>query len=153
RDDRADQRSSKSGSGWPFLLVADKSMVWVLNGIMSQLSSLFILLRNDEITAKDVLDLTDWSLIHNTKSFKDIAFLCIVTTIIAEHSFFLWKQKPSKSTAPFESAIQKFNLSADVAKIKTAIKEASQLKTENQKKQALVKIAMDNRLPHLPRIS
>ncbi|EDR01879.1 uncharacterized protein LACBIDRAFT_332861 [Laccaria bicolor S238N-H82] len=109
--------------------------------------------RNDEITAKDVLDHTDWSLIHNTKSFKDIAFLCIVTAIIVEHSFFLWKQKPSKSTAPFESAIQKFNLSADVAKINTAIVEASHMKTKDQKKQALVKIAMDNRLPHLPRIS
>ncbi|EDR14126.1 uncharacterized protein LACBIDRAFT_321933 [Laccaria bicolor S238N-H82] len=128
-------------------------MLLVLNRMMSQLSSLFILLRNDEITAKDVLNHTDWSLIHNTKSFKDIAFLCIVTAIIAEHSFFLWKQNPSKSTAPFESAMQKFNLSADVAKIKIAIKAASRLKTEDQKKQALVKIAMDNCLSHLARIS
>ncbi|EDQ99362.1 uncharacterized protein LACBIDRAFT_335104 [Laccaria bicolor S238N-H82] len=111
------------------------------------------MIRNDEIAAKDVLNHTDWSLIHNTKSFKDIAFLCIVTAIIAEHSFFLWKQNPSKSTAPFKSAIQKFNLSADMAKINTAIEEASHMKTKEQKKQALVKIAMDNRLSHLPRIS
>ena len=68
-----------------------------------------------------------------------------MTAIIAEHSFFLWKQKPSKSSAPFELAIQKFNSSADLAKIKTAIKEASRLKTEDQK-QALVKIALENRL-------
>ena len=68
-----------------------------------------------------------------------------MTAIIAEHSYFLWKQKPSTSSAPFELAIQKFNLFADLAKIKTAIKEASWLKTEDPK-QALVKIALENRL-------
>ena len=68
-----------------------------------------------------------------------------MTTIIAEHSYFLWKQKPTRSLAPFELAIQKFNLSVDLTKIKTAIKEASQLKTED-KKQALVEIALENRL-------
>ena len=52
---------------------------------------------------------------------------------------------PSKSLASFELAIQKFNLSADLAKIKTAIKETSRFKTEDQK-QALVKIALENRL-------
>ena len=65
--------------------------------------------------------------------------------IIAEHSYFLWKQKPSKSSAPFELAIQKFKLSVNVANIKTAITEASQLKTKDQKL-ALVKIALENRL-------
>ena len=68
-----------------------------------------------------------------------------MTAIIAEHSYFLWKQKPSKSSAPFELAIQKFNSSADLAKIKTAIKEAFRLKTEDQE-QALIKIALENRL-------
>ena len=68
-----------------------------------------------------------------------------MTAIIAEHSYFLWKDKPSSSSAPFELAIQRFKLSADLAKIKTAIKEASQLKTEDQK-QALVNIALENRL-------
>ena len=68
-----------------------------------------------------------------------------MTAIIAEHSYLLWKQKPSTSSASFDLAIQKFNSSADLAKIKTAIKEASQLKTEDQK-QALVKIALENRL-------
>ena len=68
-----------------------------------------------------------------------------MTAIIAEHSYFLWKQKPSRSWTPFELAIQKFNLSANLTKIKTAIKEASQLKTKDQK-QALVKIALENRL-------
>ena len=74
-----------------------------------------------------------------------LLFYCSVTAIIAEHSFFLWKQKPSKSSAPFELAIQKFNSSAELAKIKTAIKEACQLKTKDQK-QALVKIALENHL-------
>ena len=68
-----------------------------------------------------------------------------MTAIIAEHSYFLWKQKPSTSSAPFDLAIQKFNSTADLAKIKTAIKEASQLTTDDQK-QALVKIALENRL-------
>ena len=68
-----------------------------------------------------------------------------MTAIIAEHSFFLCQQKPSKSSAPYELAIQKFNSSADLAKIKTAIEEACQLKTKDQK-QALVKIALENRL-------
>ncbi|EDQ98912.1 uncharacterized protein LACBIDRAFT_335532 [Laccaria bicolor S238N-H82] len=103
-------------------------MLWVLNSfliMMSQLSSLFILLRNHEITAKDVLNHTDWSL----------------STL-----FFCGNRNLQSPLPPLKSAIQKFNLSADVAKIKTAIKEASRLKTEDQKKQALVKIAMDNRL-------
>ena len=68
-----------------------------------------------------------------------------MTAIIAEHSYFLWKDKPSGSSAPFELAIQRFKLSADLTKIKTAIKEASQLTTDDQK-QALVKIALENRL-------
>ena len=74
-----------------------------------------------------------------------LLFYCSVTAIIAEHSFFLWKRKPSSSLAPFNLAIQKINLSAHLAKIKSAIKEASQFKTEDQKK-ALVKIALENRL-------
>ncbi|KIJ99060.1 hypothetical protein K443DRAFT_39702, partial [Laccaria amethystina LaAM-08-1] len=89
---------------------------------------------------KDVLSDTEWPLIGHTKTFEDIAFLCIATTIIAEHSFFLWKQKPSTSTAPFKLAIQKFNLFADLKNIKTAIEEASHLKMKDQK-DALVKIA------------
>ncbi|EDR01095.1 uncharacterized protein LACBIDRAFT_333616 [Laccaria bicolor S238N-H82] len=109
--------------------------------------------KHHEINAEDVLDHTDFSLIHNTKTFEDVAFLCIVTAIIAEHSFFLWKQKHSKSTAPYELAIQKLNSSVNLTKIKTAIEEASHMKTKDQKKQALLKIAMDNRFPHLPRIS
>ena len=68
-----------------------------------------------------------------------------MTAIIAEHSYFLWKHKPSNSSAPFELAIQRFKLSADLAKIKTAIKEASRLKTKDQK-QALVKIALEHHL-------
>ena len=77
-----------------------------------------------------------------------LLFYCSVTAIISEHSFFLWKHQPSASSAPFELAIQKFSSSADLAKIKTAIKEASQLKTKDQK-QALVNIALDNRLREL----
>ena len=74
-----------------------------------------------------------------------LLFYCSVTVIIAEHSFFLWKHKASRSLTPFELAIQKFNSSADLAKIKIAIKEVAQLKTKDQK-QALVKIALENRL-------
>ncbi|EDQ99136.1 uncharacterized protein LACBIDRAFT_317562 [Laccaria bicolor S238N-H82] len=130
-------------------------MLWVLNSKAwpvfqiegrAQPSSLFILLRNDEIPVMDVLNDTDLSLIHNAKTFEDIAFLCIVTAIVAEHSYFLWKQNPSESSAPFKLAIEKFNLSADLAKIKTAIKEASHLETNDQK-YAFVKIALENRLP------
>ena len=68
-----------------------------------------------------------------------------MTAIIAEHSYLMWTQSPSTSSAPFELAIQKFNLSANLAKINTAIEEASQLKTKDQK-HALVKIALENRL-------
>ena len=74
-----------------------------------------------------------------------LPFYCSVTAVIAEHSFFLWKQKPSASLDPFKLAIQKLNLSADLTKIKTTIKEASHLKTKD-KKYALVKIALENRL-------
>ncbi|KIK05687.1 hypothetical protein K443DRAFT_90872, partial [Laccaria amethystina LaAM-08-1] len=94
---------------------------------------------------EDVLNQTDWSFIHNTKTFGDIAFLCITTAIIAEHSYFLWKQKPSASSALLKLAIQKLNSSADLKKIKTAIEEASHVKTKHQK-HALVKIALENRL-------
>ncbi|KIJ99222.1 hypothetical protein K443DRAFT_102582, partial [Laccaria amethystina LaAM-08-1] len=108
-------------SGWPFLLVADRSMLWV----------------------EDVLNHTEWPFINNANTFKDTAFLCIVTAIIAEHSYFLWKQKPSGSSAPFKSAIQKLTSSADFKKIKTSIEEASHLKSKD-KKHALVKIALEN---------
>ncbi|KIK05715.1 hypothetical protein K443DRAFT_90783, partial [Laccaria amethystina LaAM-08-1] len=91
----------------------------------------------------DVLNDTKWSFISDTKTFEDIAFLCITTAIVAEHSYFLWKQKPSKSSAPFKLAAQKFNSSADLNKIKTAIEEASHFKTKDQK-HALVKIALEN---------
>ena len=70
-------------------------------------------------------------------------FYCLATAIIAEHSYFLWKQKPSVSSAPFKLAIQKFNSSIDLKNIQTAIEEASHLKTKDQK-HALVKIALEN---------
>jgi len=60
-------------------------------------------------------------------------FYCLATAIIAEHSYFLWKQKPSVSSAPFKLAIQKLNSSADFKKIKTAIEQAFHLKTKDQK--------------------
>jgi hypothetical protein len=65
------------------------------------------------------------------------------TAIIAEHSYFLWKQKPSVSSAPFKLDVQQFNSSADLNKIKTAIEEVSHFKTKDQK-HALVKIALEN---------
>ena len=72
-----------------------------------------------------------------------LPFYCPATAIIAEHSYFLWKQKPSASSAPFKSAAQKFNSSADLSRIKTAIEEASHLKTKDLK-DAVVKIALEN---------
>ncbi|KIK00520.1 hypothetical protein K443DRAFT_100247, partial [Laccaria amethystina LaAM-08-1] len=94
---------------------------------------------------EDVLNYADWPFISNTITFQNIAFLCIATAIIAEHSYFLWKQKPSVSSAPFKLAIETVNLFADLKKIKTAIKEASHLTTVDQK-HALVKIALENSL-------
>ncbi|KIJ99294.1 hypothetical protein K443DRAFT_102451, partial [Laccaria amethystina LaAM-08-1] len=91
----------------------------------------------------DVLNDIDWSFISDTKTFEDIAFLCITTAIVAEHSYFLWKKDPSKSSAPFKLAIQQFNSSADLNKIKAAIGEASNFKTQHQQ-HALVKIALEN---------
>jgi len=55
----------------------------------------------------------------------------------------LWKEKPSKSSAPFKLAAQKFNSSAYLNKIKTSIEEASHFKTKDQK-DALIKIALEN---------
>ncbi|EDR08380.1 uncharacterized protein LACBIDRAFT_296954 [Laccaria bicolor S238N-H82] len=92
---------------------------------------------------ENVLNDTDWPFNGNVKTFGDIAFLCIVTAIIAEHSYFLWKQKPSASSAPVKLAIQKLNSSVDLNYIKTAIEKASHLKTQDQK-HALVKIALEN---------
>ncbi|KIJ98999.1 hypothetical protein K443DRAFT_8737 [Laccaria amethystina LaAM-08-1] len=97
---------------------------------------------------EDVLNYTGWPSTRNAKTFEDIAFLCITTTIITDNSYFQWKQKPSASSAPFKLAIQKFNSSVDLEKIKTAIKDASHLKTKDQKA-ALVKIAMENRICEL----
>ncbi|KIK00533.1 hypothetical protein K443DRAFT_100224, partial [Laccaria amethystina LaAM-08-1] len=92
---------------------------------------------------EDVLTYTDWPFIGNTKTFEDIAFLCIATTIIAEHSYFLWKQEPSVSSVPFQLAVQKFSMSVDLKKNKAAIEEASHLKAKDQK-HMLVKIALEN---------
>ncbi|KIJ90478.1 hypothetical protein K443DRAFT_544219 [Laccaria amethystina LaAM-08-1] len=91
---------------------------------------------------EDVLNNIDWPFIGNTKTLKDIVFLCIATAIIAEHSYFLWKQNPSASSAHFKVAVQKFNTSADLNKIKTAI-DASHFKTMHER-HALVKIALEN---------
>ncbi|KIJ96012.1 hypothetical protein K443DRAFT_107911 [Laccaria amethystina LaAM-08-1] len=141
----------KSASGWSFLLVADKSMLWVLNRIKSASgwSSLVVVDKSMVcVLNSDVLNYTDCSSVGNTKTFENIAFLCITTAIIAEHSYFMWKQKPSASSVPFKLAVQKFNSSADLKKIKTAIEDASHLKIKDQK-HALVKIALENCLREL----
>ena len=72
-----------------------------------------------------------------------LLFYCTATAIIAEHPYFLWKQKPSASFAPFELAIHKLNSFSDLKKIKTAIKEVSYLKMKDQK-HTPVKIALKN---------
>ena len=76
-------------------------------------------------------------------TLSKLLLYCPATAIIAEHSYFLWKQKPSKSSAPFKLAAQKFSSSADLNKIKTAIEEVSHFKAKDQKC-ALVKIALEN---------
>ena len=81
-------------------------------------------------------------------TLSKLLFYCSATAIIAEHSYFLWHQKPSASSAPFKLAIQKFNLFVDLKKIKTAIGEASQLKIQDQK-HALAMIAEKNCLCEL----
>ncbi|KIJ99237.1 hypothetical protein K443DRAFT_102578, partial [Laccaria amethystina LaAM-08-1] len=111
--------------GWPFLLVTDKRLLCVLNSI------------------NDALNQPDWPFLGNLKTFQDAAFLCIATAIIAEHSYFLWKQKPSASSGPIISAIQQFHSSADLKKINIAIQGASHLKTKDQV-HAVVKIAIEN---------
>ncbi|EDR04648.1 uncharacterized protein LACBIDRAFT_330502 [Laccaria bicolor S238N-H82] len=126
-------------------------MVWVFNRLIMLYFEQFadaafngaVFDRNPEIAVEDVLSYTDWPFIDYTKTSKDIALLCIATAIIAEHSYFLWNQNPSASSAPFKSAIQKFNLVADIAKIETAIQEASHLQMKD-KKHALVEIALKN---------
>lgn len=65
------------------------------------------------------------------------------TAVIAEHSFFLWKQNPSVSSAPVQLAITKLNSPVHLTKIKTAIKMVSHLEAQDQK-HALVKIALEN---------
>ena len=74
-----------------------------------------------------------------------VPFYFLATAIIADHSYFLWKQKPSASSDFFVSAIQHFNTSANLNKINVAIEEASHLKTQDRV-QAVVKIALENRL-------
>ncbi|KIJ99210.1 hypothetical protein K443DRAFT_102611, partial [Laccaria amethystina LaAM-08-1] len=132
----------KSAAGWPFLLVADMSMLWVLN---IYAFFIFLLAKKDEIVSSinDVLDHPDWPFNVKLKTFQDVAFLCTATAIIAEHSYFLWKQKPSASSGHLISAIQQFNSSADLKKINIAIQEASHLNTKDQV-HAVVKIALEN---------
>jgi hypothetical protein len=57
----------------------------------------------------------------------------------------LWKKNPSVSSAPIKLAIQKLNSYVHMKKIKTAIVEASHLKTKDQKL-AVIKIALENSL-------
>ena len=84
-----------------------------------------------------------WFVLSFLSTLSQLLFYCSATAIITEHSYFLWKQKPSASVVPFRLAIQKFNLSVDLKKIKTAIQEASVLNTKDQKP-ALAKIALEN---------
>jgi len=84
-----------------------------------------------------------WYVLLFMTTLSYLLFYCSATAIITEHSYFLWKEKPSASSAPFKLAIEKLKLFVDLKKIKTAIQEASHLKTKD-KKHALVKIALEN---------
>ena len=84
-----------------------------------------------------------WCVLSCLTTLSWPVFFHSATTIIAECSYFLWKEKPSASSAPFKVAIQKFNMLADLKKIKTVIEEASHLKPKD-KKHVLVNIALEN---------
>ncbi|KIJ99482.1 hypothetical protein K443DRAFT_102184, partial [Laccaria amethystina LaAM-08-1] len=77
-------------------------------------------------------------------------FCCLATAIIAEHSFFLWKQKPSSSPEVFTMSIETFKSSADLPKIWNAIQDVSPLQAEDKTlrlwQSALVEIALNNLL-------
>ncbi|KIJ99531.1 hypothetical protein K443DRAFT_102106, partial [Laccaria amethystina LaAM-08-1] len=91
---------------------------------------------------KDALECIDWSSIGNTKTFQGAAFLSIATAIIAEHSFFIWKQAPSKSPNPFKISFDKFKSSAAFYNIQNPIQRVDQANTEVVSE--IVKIALDN---------
>ena len=66
------------------------------------------------------------------------------TAIIAEHSYFIWKEQPSTSSKPIKMSFQTFFSSAAFQNIQNAIKELDEGHTDVAA--AVVKIALDNRL-------
>ncbi|KIJ99489.1 hypothetical protein K443DRAFT_102167 [Laccaria amethystina LaAM-08-1] len=139
----------KLACGWPSLLSSHESVFWVLNSCESASGRLFLLYADHRmVLPKDVLQHADWTFITNIKTFQNVAFLCIATAIIAEDSFFLWKQNPSSSPEVFTTSMETFKSSADLPKIWNAIQNASPLKDKTLSlwRSALVQIAQDNLL-------
>ena len=66
------------------------------------------------------------------------------TAIIADHSYFIWRQQPSNSFEPLKISFHTFQSSAAFKNIQNAIKEMDEKSTEVAA--AIMKIALDNRL-------
>ena len=66
------------------------------------------------------------------------------TAIIAEHSYFIWKEQPSKSSEPVKISFHTFQSSAAFKNIQNGIKELDEEHTDIAA--AVVKIALENRL-------
>ena len=66
------------------------------------------------------------------------------TAIIADHSYGIWRQKPSKSSELVKLSFHTFQSSAAFENIQNAIKELDEKSTEVAA--AIIKIALDNRL-------
>jgi hypothetical protein len=66
------------------------------------------------------------------------------TCIIAEHSYFIWKNQPSESSRPLKISFQTFQSSPAFKNIQNVIKELDE--GHPGVAAALVKIALDNRL-------
>ena len=64
------------------------------------------------------------------------------TSIIAEHSYFIWKKQPSASSRPLKISFQTFQSSAALKNIWNVIKELDERHTDVAA--AIVKIALDN---------
>ena len=66
------------------------------------------------------------------------------TAIIAEHSYFIWKKQPSKSSEPLKKSFHMFQSSPVFKNISNAILELDERNANVPA--AIVKIALDNRL-------
>ncbi|KIJ95316.1 hypothetical protein K443DRAFT_108952 [Laccaria amethystina LaAM-08-1] len=125
-----------NGLLWAFLHDADNRMVCILNRVCFSFhfESLYKFDHKVIQINHNALHCVDWS----PKS----AFLCIATAIIAEHSYFIWKKQPSKSSEPLKKSFHTFLSSAAFKNIWNAIKELDEGHTDVAV--TIVQIALDN---------